>query len=65
MKCSVCQREITYDPPDTKKGHGEYCVLSRFEMIWGEQSVYPTEIYREIFCSLDCLNTPQSARIKY
>jgi hypothetical protein len=55
MNCIICHEEITYDPPNTNKGHGIYFTVSQNEMTWGENSIYPLETYKAQVCCIGCL----------
>ena len=50
MKCSVCDKTIEYE------GGVEFFVVSRQEMAWGDQSIYPFETQKEIMCSVGCID---------
>jgi len=49
MKCSICREEIPYN------GGVTFIGVHKFEMAWGEQSIYPFETEKTIVCSVDCL----------
>jgi hypothetical protein len=53
MKCDVCKKEIEYKVP---LGDSiQFYIISKFEMIYGDQSIYPFEVEKELICS-DCID---------
>jgi hypothetical protein len=52
MKCDICKREILYNASE------QFYIVSKYEMIYGEQSIYPFQVEKELICA-DCLSNKE------